>query len=230
MVARAKERASGKTGAEEEAERAVEDAFANPAEEDPGEERTIRFRTPGFSRMRVEWRGEDAIIVNTQKTVVEDRLIRMFPDAYALLNEVYDVVRTPEVDEHGQIRRDRHGFVIWRRHPATGSFEEDWSRLGKQERENFLFTITTRIFEWEQRAAEVWQESMLAKAQYEERFSIAFDEGMSGTVDDRTARGKKDAADERYFAILVATLSRRADALVRSMNLLGQRLKDTLPA
>jgi hypothetical protein len=222
-------RASGLTQAEEIVAEEMKKIDVDPATEDPGEERTIKFRTPGFSRMRVEWRGDDLVIVRQVQNVVEDRLIHAFRDAYALLHELYDLVRTPEI-VNGQIVKDRHGFTIWKRNPITGSFEEDWSKLTVKEKENLLFGLTTRIFGWEQRAAELWSEAMLAKAQYEERFSIAYDEPKVGTIDDRIAVGKKDAAEERYFAILMATLSRRADALVRSLSLLGQRVKDTLPS
>lgn len=222
-----KTRASGLTAAEEEAKEVVEESFADPATEDPGEERKVTFRTPGFSRMRTDWNGDDALVLSRVQMVIEDRIVTTFADAFSLMHEVYEVVRTPLTDAEGNIQRDRFGFPIWRRTPA-GSFEEDWTRLGTKERENFLFQITTRIFDWEQRAADAWTEAMLAKAIYEERFSIAYDAPKTGTIDDRTARGKTDAADERYFAILMAAYSRKADALVRSLALLGQRLKDAM--
>jgi hypothetical protein len=37
-----------------------------------------------------------------------------------------------------------------------------------------------------------------------------------------------EAADERYFAIFESVLSRKADAIVRSMERLSQRLKDVM--
>ena len=69
---------------------------------------------------------------------------------------------------------------------------------------------------------------MFAKAQWEERFSIAFDAPMSGTVDDRRAAGNIDAREERYFAIFLSLYSRKADSIVRSMELLSQRLRDSM--
>lgn len=220
-------RASGLTQTEEVTREVMDKAMEEPAAEDPGEEREIVFRTPGFSRIRTEWRGDDALIVQRVQGAVEEKLIHGFPDAYALMNEVYDLVRTPELDGGGNPRKDRYGFIIWARTP-TGSYDEDWSRLTRAQRETFMFEITTRIFGWEQQAVMLWTEAMLAKAQFEERFSIAYDLPMSGTIEDRTAAGKMDAADERYFAIYCAALSRGADSIVNSLKLLGQRLKDTM--
>lgn len=78
------------------------------------------------------------------------------------------------------------------------------------------------------RAADAWTESMFAKAQWEERFGIAYGAPHDGTIEDRTSYAKRDAAEERYFAIFAASYSRKADALVRVMSTLGQRLKDSL--
>jgi hypothetical protein len=143
------------------------------------------------------------------------------------MNQVYDLVRTPVVNENGEAQRDKWGFVVWQR-TQSGGFDEDFSRLTRKQKEHLLFLVTTRIVEWESKAADIWGESMLSKGKYEERFSLAFDSPMSGTVDDRKAVGNIDAADERYFALFMAVLSRKADALVRSMNNLAQRLKDSL--
>src|SRR5690606_17125557 len=122
---------------------------------------------------------------------------------------------------------DKFGFTIWHKTPS-GSYEEDWSRLTRKEKENLLFTITTRLFDWQQRAADAWGESMFAKAVWEERFARDFNAAMTGTVEDRRAHGNREAADEKYFAIFVTLYSRKADAIVRTMELLAQRIKDSL--
>lgn len=227
MVARAKERASGLTAASEEAT-AEAAKMTEPIEAAVmPEERERKFRTPGFSRMRFDWSPEDRVVVSMAQRSVEERVLANFADAYQTMYEVYDLVRTPVTDEAGEPRKDEYGFTIWRRSPS-GSYDEDWTKLSLKEKERFLFEITTRMFEWEQRAADAWGESMFAKAQWEERFAIAFDAPMAGTVDDRRAAGNKDATEERYFAIFVTLYSRKADAIVRSLALLGQRLKDSM--
>lgn len=220
-------RASGQTASSEEAMAEVE-KMDDLTELDLPEERKKTFRTPGFSRMRVEWSKEDASVIERAHAAAEGMLVRNFLDAFELMGQVYDLVRTPEVDpETGEAKVDQYGFRIWKQ-TSSGSFEEDWSKMTLRQKEHFLFTITTRLFDWEQRAADVWMEAMFAKAKFEERFAIAFDAPMSGTVEDRRAKGNIDAREERYFAIFMSAYSRKVEALVRNLALLAQRLKDTM--
>lgn len=200
-----------------------------PMEVEPHEDRTREFRTPGFSRMRTEWSGEDAIHLAFVMGQVQQRILVNFTSAYAIMNELYEIVREPEHDGMGTILKDAHGFTIWQRTPS-GSYLEDYSRLGHTQKENLLFEITTNIFAWEQAAASAWTEAMFAKAQWEESFALSFQDapGARPTVDDRTQHARVGAREERYFAIFLSAYSRRADAIVRSMQLLGQRLKDVI--
>jgi hypothetical protein len=229
MVARGQARAHGTPGAVEEAKEATEGLDADIETEVLHEERERTFRTPGFRRMRFDWRSEDRAIITQAKAAVDGRIIESFADAYQVMFEVYNLVRTPETGPDGGPIVDQWGFPTWKR-GVSGGYEEDWTRLTLKEKENLMFTITTRIFEWEQRAVDAWAEAMLAKSQFEERFAIQYDEPMTGTVDDRKAFANREAAEERYFAIFLTTYSRKADALVRSLNLLGQRLKDSMTA
>jgi hypothetical protein len=208
------------------------DAVANQEGEgvaepiDPPQEPPLR--TPGFARMRLDWSSQDRPIIQRAKSAVEGRILTEFADAFEIMNEVYEVVRSPEVDPAtGEIKRDMHGFVVWARTPS-GRYDEDFNRLSKSQREHFMFLITGRIFDWEQRAADIRMEAMLARGQFEERFAIGFDAPVTGTVDDRRAAGNLDARDERYFAIFAAALSHRADAVVRAMTELERRLRDSL--
>jgi hypothetical protein len=191
------------------------------------EERKRTFRTPGFSRMTLEWSSHDREVIRAAKDAVDGHIIREFQDAYEIMYRIYDLVRTPEVTADGEIVKDRFGYTVWKRSP-TGEYLEDWSRLMSREKEDLLFRITTRMMDWEQRSANLWGEAMMAKARWEERYAITFDAPIAGTVDDRRSKGNMNSADERYFAIYTTWLSRRAEALVKAMNLLGQRLKDSL--
>lgn len=223
-------RAHGESAAVEEAKEEVEN-LTEPIESDVlDEERKKTFRTPGFARMRTQWNSEDRRIIQHAQSAVEGRILANFEDAYQVMYEVYDLVRTPEVDERtGEVKTDQWGFTVWKK-SVSGSYEEDWTALTSKQRQNLLFTITTRLFDWEQRAADAWGEAMFAKAQFEERFAIGFDEPMSGTVDDRRAHANIESREERYFAIFLTLYSRKADAVVRTLSLLGQRIKDSMQA
>jgi hypothetical protein len=217
---------------ERQAEHAVREASEEAeqsAEVRVHEDHTRETKTPGFSRMRTEWHGEDAVQVASLRHIVEGRILHLFPDAFVLMNDLYEQVREPVRDpDTGFPLTDAHGFSVWAR-TESGAFIEDYSRLGIREREDFLFRITTNIFEWKQTQADLWGDAMFAKAQWEEAMSAGFVAPTGRmTVDDRTHRGRVNSTDERYFAIFQALLSRRADAVVDSLTLLGQRLKDSM--
>ena len=159
-------------------------------------------------------------------TVVTQRIGQRFSDAFEIMYEIYDEVREPEM-VNGVPKTDEFGMTEWKVN-AAGKYIEDWSKITLRQRERFLYLITTRLFDWTQRAAELWGESMMAKALWEEAFAIGFESLKGGrpTIDDRRARGTRESAQDRYYAILTAYYSRKADAIVRVMELLSQRLKD----
>lgn len=194
------------------------------------EDETKEMRTPGFSRMRFDW-GSDASLIHTVLQLADDRIAVAFTDAYQIINDIYEIVREQAHDETtGEVLADRHGWPMWQKTPS-GRFIEDYTRLDIKQREEFLFQITTRLFDWEQRAAEIWAEAMFSKAQWEERFSLAFfenEEGGRKTDEAMTQRGRLGSREERYFALFESAISRKADALVKSMDRLHLRLKDSL--
>jgi mannose/cellobiose epimerase-like protein (N-acyl-D-glucosamine 2-epimerase family) len=91
-----------------------------------------------------------------------------------------------------------------------------------------MFKITNALYDIEQRAAQAWLDAMLAKGIFEETFAQAYDSPSTGTIEARQSKAKMSAAQDRYWAIYLSAYSRRADAICRSLSLLGQRLKDSL--
>ena len=179
--------------------------------------------------MRMDWRGEDRSVMDRAKSAIDGWMQKEFADAYRLLYQVYNVVRIPLTDENGEIQTDPYGQTIWER-DEFGSYVEDFNLLTIREKENFMFAFTTRLVMWEQRAADAWGEAMFTKAMWEESYAVGFDSPRQGTVDNRNAKATIDSRDDRYFAILMTYRSRKAEALVRSLSLLAQRLKDSLVA
>lgn len=215
------------------ADRATDEAAADSEQTtvvDPHEDRTREMRTPGFSRMRTDWHSHDAAMMGSIIEIVESRVMVNFGDVYQIMNDLYDLVRQPKIDpQSAEIITDKYGWPIWEQ-TDSGRYIEDWSMLGHKQRDTYLMEITSRMVDWEQRAADAWGEAMFAKAQWEERFSLTFQEdtGSRQTDEMRTQRARSESREERYFAIFQSLYSRKADALVRSMERLSQRLKDTL--
>ena len=93
----------------------VEDVTHEEAEENENlietslpDEDAKKWRTPGFQRMRVEWKGEDRAIIDRVKAVAESKIYAEFADAYALIYEIFELVRN-------EVGTDSAGNPIWER-------------------------------------------------------------------------------------------------------------------
>lgn len=216
-------------------ERAMEDVIDGAdktAEVDVHPDRTRLFSSMSFARMRTNWTSEDRDVIDAAKAQAEREVMMEFGDAYRVLNNFYQLVREPEVTPQGIHVKDDYGFQKWRKDP-TGMYVEDWSQLTERDKESILFGITTRLVLWEQTAAEWWGEAMFAKALWEDRFATSHQdtsamENKRPTMDDRTQHAQANARDQRYFAIYMSMRSKKADAIVRAMERLSQRIKDTI--
>lgn len=219
--------------AADQAARVIGEIAAEPDEPvavDIDPDRTRETARPGFSRMRTTWRpGDDAEVMGIAQEA--DGIIhRAFPDVYLIMNELWGIVREPVTDMVGDIVTDVFGWPQWKKAPS-GAFIEDYTRLTGREKDDFLLRITTMLMEWEQQASKQHLWAMLAKARWEEAMATGFVAPTGRiTVEERTQRGRVHAAEDRYHAIFRSAVSRSADQLVRSMVLLGQRLKDSLTA
>lgn len=221
-------RAHGRKAADEEAEKAAKDLTEPMDSEVLDIERELIFQSTVMSRFPTDWTRENAATIARVKDAVDKVMHERFADAYKIMDDLYMEVRELAQDpETGEVLTDEHGRYQWVK-TEMGTYYEDWSRLSQRVREDFLLRITTLLFEWEQIAAGLWTESMFGKALWVENFAHKFNESMRGTVDDRTNRANSEAAAERYFAVYTSALSRHADALVKSMERLTLRLKDTL--
>lgn len=194
-------------------------------------DRTRETATTGFARMRTDWRPGDSAEILGIVQQAQGIIHRTFPDVYLIMNELWELVRNPVVNvSSGEIKTDVFGWPEWEKLPS-GAYREDYTRLTAREKEDFLLRITTGLLEWEQKASTSWLEAMLAKGRWEEAMATGFIAPTGrATVEERTQRGRAHAAEDRYHAIFRAAVSRSAEQLVRSMERLGQRLKDSLTA
>src|SRR5690606_7956211 len=128
------------------------------------------FSRTSLSRMSTSW-GEDEEVVQQLLSGIDGIILSRFSEAYLIMEEIYEVVREPMVDERtGEVLSDHLGLTQWRRSPV-GGYVEDWSRLGIKQREHFIYRIVTNHFIWSQNAADLWTESMFAKAVWQESFA-----------------------------------------------------------
>ena len=180
-------------------------------------DRTRQFRSVNLSRMRTEWSSKDDVIIMEEIKLRAEKLLKeRFAAAFSLRDRIQLCVRSLGPDNQ-----------TWETH-EDGTIAEDWTQLRDEQRDDFLYTISVNLFEWEMAAVEMWREAMIAKAQWEQAFARGYlsPEGRY-TIDDRTQAGHYDSDQERYHAIFLSSLSRGADAIVRSMTFLANTLERT---
>lgn len=211
----------------------VSEGADEPMQVDPHPDRTHTFSRLGFARMRTRWNRDEAEVIESARAQAEHELRKSFGEIYQIMNRIYEFVREPAVNPTtGEVLRDGDGFVLWKRDEFGGPVE-DWSKLTDRQKEEFLHQITTRLVMWEQAAADMWGDAMFAKGAWEEQFALSFTSAPQvdrkrPTEADRTQHAQVESRERRYMAIYMSVRSRKADALVKSMERLSQRLKDTM--
>ncbi|MFD7835550.1 hypothetical protein [Streptomyces sp. NPDC059761] len=217
-----------------QAQRVVEEISQEadaPLDVDIDPDRTRALTSSGLSRMRRAPLDEDDVEIQGIIAEAEGVIRRAFPGVFLLMNELWMVVRTPQTHERtGEIQLDMFGWPLWTKLPS-GAYAEDYSRLTNREKDDFLLRITTLLAEWGQEAENLRGWAQFRKVRWEDAMADGFI-GPTGriTVEERTHRGRAAASEERYRAVYSHLLSRKAERLVRDMELLGQRLKDSLTA
>jgi hypothetical protein len=213
-------RKSGKTTSEEVTkEECTEEKLTEPLGDATMEDDSPRLKRPYFQRLRTDWTSDQKIMLQRIHNKVEKEIQSVFSDAFSIMFELYDVVRVR--DENAE------DDEIWQKN-ESGSYVEDWSKLNHRQRERFLFLITSRLFTWEQQASSLNFEALFAKAEWEQSFATGYESlpGTRPTIEDRTSRARLKSQDDYYFALMRTYFSRRADAVVRSMQGISQRIKD----
>lgn len=216
----------------EEVVRAISQEADQPMEVELHDDRTKAFSRSALARMVT--RGPDIElrrILEDLESLADREILKLFGNAYQVMNDLYEVVRMPRTDSDGVVLKDQYGFPLWETN-ESGYPVEEWDRLGYKERTNFLFRITTNLFAWEQSAATLRGNSQYAKAAWEAAVAKGYEDSRMGgnktTIEDRIQAARLASRDERLEGIFYTVLSHRADALVKSISLIGQRLKDVL--
>jgi hypothetical protein len=209
-----------------ELDRPADAAQETPLSPDIPPDRTRKFRTVNFSRMRTRWPKEDGIVIAEIQAQVTRELDDRFKQALDVRNRIWLCVRLPLL-RNGEPVLGTYGYPQWECHP-NGVPVEDWSQLTDRQRDDFIHEISIWMYEWELAGVELWSQAMYAKGKWEETFAIGYlaPQGRL-TIDDRTQEGTYASVEERYHAIYLSTLSRGADAIIRSMKLLVSTLENT---
>jgi hypothetical protein len=194
-------------------------------------DRTRENTSTGLSRIRTDYFNDDDAEIQSIIAEVEGVLRRTFPGVYMVMNDLWMHVRKPVANPAtGEMMLDIFGWPVWEKLPG-GAYDEDYSRLTNAEKDHFLLQITTLVGEWGQEAENLRAHAQFRKVLWEGAMADGFVAPTGRvTVEERTQRGRAASMDDRLRAVYRHVLSRKAERLVRDMELLGQRLKDSLTA
>lgn len=211
----------------DEADTPYDATTEEPLAPDTPPDRTRRFTHVNLSRMRTSWKPDERITMQEIRRQADNAVLDLFPEIYELLARIYIAVRIQESGDDGPLT-NADGSPRWKLN-KIGKPVEDWTRISDHDRDQWLHEIVVHLLEWWQRADALWMDAMFAKGIWEETFAAGYTGPAERrlTIDDRTQAGHLASMEERYFAIFQSALSRRAQSLVRSMERIDQRLKDT---
>jgi hypothetical protein len=202
-----------------------------PMEVEVHDDRTRELESTSMSRMRLDWAPGDQEAIEGLHEIVSNQMLVLFGSAYQIMNDIYWIVRTPQYEDGTVLLDPVTGYPLWEV-TESGGYLEDYSLLTNSMMKEFLFKITVRLFDWEQKQADLWGDSMFAKAQWEQAISRGFEQAHlapgRSTVEDRTQQARRVSREERLMAIFRTLMSKKADAVVRSTERLAQRLKDVV--
>lgn len=186
----------------------LEEALEGPDEPELPAERERTLRAPGFTRMPVSWHGEHAAMIRTINVMAEEWVRGEFDDLFALIEEI-DRAACPVDASTGEKGRP------------------DYAAIPETRKQHWVLELSVRLVDWEQKAAVLWGEAMMAKVIRQEVFTDAYLTVVKGrTVEDRTQAGQSASLQDYYFAVLCALRHKRAVAACSSAERVCQRLKD----
>lgn len=203
--------------------------ITEPLDVDLHEDRTQEMTRPNFSRLRTDWEGEDKQNIEVALGTAQGRLMQEYSGLYAIMLDLYDIIREPEADSNGEIRKDIFGNTVHCK-GADGRYIEDWRRLSQWDKEQFILRITSGMFAWKSKAEDLRFQAMKSKADYEYEFAEAYTRATLKTDSQRENHARQKANELRQFGIWETYYSRKVDALIDSALLFCQRLKDLLGA
>lgn len=229
MVASATQRLHGQTGAEEEARDAAAEVgqTVDGTQEAKSVLKTLNL-TRGFQRMKMDLQGSEKDVLNSMILYMEKLIRSEFAEEYAIMNDLHWIVRE-QVEIDGEPQYDQWGYPEYVKAP-DGSYVEDWSLLTQKQVKHFIFRIINSTFAGEQKSVNAWGKALLAKTRYEEAFAVQFDNhpNPKATNEVRKEHAEGTAIDYKYYAVLQTWYSRKAEGVIKRMDALHQRLKDSL--
>lgn len=179
-----------------------------------------------FSKIEFKWKTEDKLILDRIRIACESVTSQEFRILQRTLDELYDQVRVPVLNQHENPVVDSQGRIVWQK-DEYGRPLEDWKRLDGMDLEIAIFNLQKSRIEMSTRTNELLQEALFAKHIYNDSSFEGYQSLIEGTQGDRTAHSNRVSREEKYFSFYKYCLWTSADTLLKEiMNL--QRIMERI--
>lgn len=175
--------------------------------------------------LRTEWREDEKSVVQELITSADAEIRTRFAEAFQVERKFLSKVRTPELDEYGNVKVNPDGSPIWRRNP-DGTVLEDWSLVTLSDMDEFVMNASAWAFFGAQDSVDIWAEAVVAKLMLDEEYDAKYSSMVSGTIADKQARASRHTQDSRYFAAYLAILDRKAKEVVSRLDQTVRRVEN----
>lgn len=169
-----------------------------------------------FSKLEFKWKREDKLILDRIRVASETVTSEEYKVLQRSLDELYEQVRVPKLNQNDVPVLDSKGRYVWER-DESGRLLEDWSRLDGMDLEITILHLQTSRVELATRTNELLQEAIFAKHIYNDEYYEGYQSLIEGTQGDRSAQANRSTREEKYFAFYKYCVWQSSDVLLKEI-------------
>lgn len=170
-----------------------------------------------FSRLEFKWRDSDERVLNQVRAATNAMYVKLFAEAFAVVDDLYAAIRKPKFNDHGVVVVDSEGRMVWEVDEHTGQPLEDWESLDGLDIERCLFRLARLRMNVAAQVNELLMEAMFAKKIHTDTYDDAYVAMLDGTIQDRTSKANRKSREDNYHAFFRYVLWSQGDAFLREL-------------
>jgi hypothetical protein len=177
-----------------------------------------------YKKIEFQWRPEDQNSLVQIREAARTVIAHAFFSSAEALDRFYESFRVPLTNDHGVVKKDAEGRILWRTN-AQGKPLEDFSLISGQDIEQVLLDLQREKLSLSQSISSLFDEALFAKYAFDDEWHEKYEAMIEGTHPMRTARANRDARAAKYKAFVHFCLWHRANELVKEMGYLMRLLE-----
>lgn len=151
-----------------------------------------------YEKIKPEWKQEDSQALTQLKAAAERTYSDIFSESFGIIDNLYESIRVPRVNEYGITQLDKKGRIVWELDDFNQP-REDWSSLNGQDIEKTLIKIQQLKFIIAPRVKELFLETVFAKMSMQDDWHESYEKPLQGTNPVREAVANRNTRDGKYL-------------------------------